>query len=109
MAEVAASVGVEYDPWMQDWPLEVADSSRLSEFLDHYASEEREGHRRALAELIAFALDLAFAEVAPPKDLLDRAEKVFRKDVDLLNYWACWNAISEEGMFSISRWVRSLK
>lgn len=109
MAEIAASVGVAWEPSMQAWPLEVADSKRLPEFLDHYDSERREGHRRALAELIAFSLDAAFAMNLPPVELLDRAAEVFREDADLLDYWACWGATSEEGMFSLSAWARLLK
>ena len=33
---VADAILVRFEPWMQDWPLEVADSDRIEEFLGSY-------------------------------------------------------------------------
>jgi hypothetical protein len=54
---VAKTVGVAWDPWVQDWPLEVADAGRLGEFLSHYGREENSKHRIAIAALIVAALN----------------------------------------------------
>ena len=47
------------DEWMQDWPLEVADPSRLDEFLDLLKGAESEDDRVALMELVLYSLDEA--------------------------------------------------
>lgn len=44
---------------MQDWPLEVADSSRLDEFIDLLKRAESDDDRFALMELVLYSLDEA--------------------------------------------------
>jgi hypothetical protein len=44
---------------MQDWPLEVADSSRLDEFLDLLKRAASDDDRFALMELVLYSLDEA--------------------------------------------------
>src|ERR1035438_7343559 len=75
---VANAMGVRCEPWMQDWPLEVADSGRIEEFLAHYEKEERPEHRLAIAVLITASLDEAFSLAPPPKALLDRVGPVLK-------------------------------
>src|SRR6266540_2698466 len=60
--EVAAMLRLAYEPWMQDWPVEVADGSRIEEFLDHYDNEKRPEHKRVVVEVLLVSLDDAFVE-----------------------------------------------
>jgi hypothetical protein len=82
---VAKTVDVACEPWMQDWPLEVADADRIEEFLFHYGGEQNPERRIGIAALIVASLDHAFALRAPSPKLLDRAS---------LPSYACWFAAS---------------
>src|ERR1035441_7259120 len=86
---VARTVGVDYEPWLQDWPLEVADAGRIEEFVMHYGRERDPEHRLAIPALIVASLDDAFALGAPSMDLLDRAGPVLKHYPEMLEYWSC--------------------
>lgn len=58
-AKIAALAKVAADDWMQDWPLEVADSSRLDEFIDLLSGADTDDDRFALMELVLYSLDEA--------------------------------------------------
>ncbi len=93
---------------MQDWPLEVADSDRIEEFLAHYQKEGAPERRLAIAALLAASLDEAFSVAAPPKQLLDRLGPVFKAYPDLVEYWSCPDAHTDDEMFAITPWIRGL-
>jgi len=105
---VAKIVGVGYEPWMQDWPLEVADAGRTEEFLTHYEREQNPEHCLAIAALIVASLDDAFALGAPSMELLDRAGPILKNYPEMLEYWSCPDAHTDNEMFHISPWIRSL-
>jgi hypothetical protein len=93
---------------MQDWPIEAADGTRSEEFLDRCENEDRPEHRLAITEVLLVSLDDAFSRARPSGEVLDRLAKVFRKHRELLDYWLCPNATSNEEMFAIPPWLRSL-
>lgn len=105
---IAKVVRVTWHPSMQDWPLEVSDGDRVEEFLSHFEREQRPEHRRALAALIVASLDDAFALGPPSKAVLDRAGPILRKYLEMLEYWSCPDAHSDDEMFHITPWIRSL-
>jgi hypothetical protein len=105
---LAKTVGVAYDPWMQDWPLEVADADRIEEFLSHHGREVNSKHRIAIAVLIGASLDDAFALGTPPPQLLDRAGPILKNYPELVEYWSCPDAHTADEMFHITPWIRSL-
>jgi hypothetical protein len=105
---VAKAVGVAYEPWMQDWPIEVADGDRTAEFLSHYKKEERPERRLAIAELIVASLDHAAALADPSKDLLDRAGRILKMYPHIIEYWSCPDAPTNDEMFHITPWIRTL-
>jgi hypothetical protein len=45
---VAEELGVRWDAWMQDWPIEVADAGRVEEFLTRFEAETKAEHQRAV-------------------------------------------------------------
>lgn len=105
---VAKAVGVACEPWMQDWPLEVADAHRTEEFLSYYGAERNPGRRLAIAALIVASIDDAFAVGTPSKELLDRAGPILKSYPEILEYWSCPDAHTDDEMFDITPWIRSL-
>ncbi|MEZ5414194.1 MAG: hypothetical protein R3F03_07760 [Opitutaceae bacterium] len=108
MAKVAGNLDVKFESWMQDWPLEVANPARLSDFLHHYEIEKDIERRRLIAELIAYSLNDAFSLARPSTEMLERAGKVMRTHVDLLEYWACRDAATADDTFALTAWIRTL-
>jgi hypothetical protein len=105
---VAKTVGVAYEPWMQDWPIEVADGDRAGEFLSHYEKEEKPERRLAIAELIVASLDYAVALTGPSKYLLDQAARILKTYPHIIQYWSCPDAHTEDELFRITPWIRTL-
>jgi hypothetical protein len=105
---VSKAVGVACEPWMRDWPLEVRDADRIEEFLSHYGREPNPEHRIAIAALIVASLDDAFALEPPSKELLDRAGPVLKNYPEMLEYWSCPDAHTDDEMFHITPWIRRL-
>jgi hypothetical protein len=105
---VAKTVGVAYDPSMQDWPIEVADGDRTAEFLSYHEKEQRPERRLAIAELIVASLDRAAALADPSKDLLDRAGRILKMYPHIIEYWSCPDAHTDDEMFHITPWIRTL-
>jgi hypothetical protein len=58
-SRVAERARVAYEPWMQDWPLEVSDEARLDEFLALYETATDDHERTLLMELIMFSMESA--------------------------------------------------
>lgn len=56
-ARVAELAGIANEAWMQDWPLEVADPSRLGEFIKLLQGCTDTEMRCALMELVLYSLD----------------------------------------------------
>jgi hypothetical protein len=95
--------GLRSDEWMQDWPLEVSDPSRLKEFVDGYQTMElNEVEKFALMELILFSLEesdqldewlYGWHSVGDNETLLRQIERLLCRDFLLhlhtVNYWRC--------------------
>jgi hypothetical protein len=105
---VAKSIRVAHDSWMQDWPLEVADANRIEEFISHYDSEKNRECRIAIAVLIAESLNDAVAQGAASSQVLHQAGSILKNHPDIIEYWACRDAATDDEMFFITPWVRSL-
>jgi hypothetical protein len=108
MAEVASMMGIAFEPWMQDWPVEIADGTRLEDFLNCCESEERPDRREVMAEVLLASLDEAFKQEKPSDELLARSARILWKHPRLLDYWRCPAAVSEDEMFAITKWLRNL-
>jgi hypothetical protein len=108
MTQVASLMGIACEPWMQDWPLEVADGTRLEEFLNCYEIEERPDRCEVMAEVLLVSLDEAFQQGKPAAEILARSARILRKHPELLDYWRCPAAASEDEMFAITKWLRDL-
>lgn len=90
MARIAALASVAGDEWMQDWPLEVADPSRLDEFIDLLKGAESDDDRFALMELVLYSLDEADPakqRVAWPviETMLEREPGLYAREII---YWS---------------------
>ena len=105
---VSRTLGVAYNARMQDWPLEVADGDRLAEFLLHYEKEQKPERRVAIAELIVASLDDLFSLTKPSQDILDPAGRILTTHPHIIEYWSCPDAHTDEEMFHITPWIRSL-
>ena len=105
--KIAEKLGLANEPWMQDWPIEVADGARLEEFLCHYESETKPEYRRVIAQVLLVSLDAAFLRAHPSDVTLTKLAKVFKMHPDLLGYWLCLDEESSEEEFAITPWLRS--
>ena len=101
-------MNVDYEPWMQDWPVEISDGSRIEEFLRNCENELGDEHGPVMAEVLLVSLNDAFERDQPSKEVLDRAANVLRKYPDLLDYWRCSDSGAGEETFAITPWIRSL-
>lgn len=93
---------------MQDWPVEASDAGRVEEFLGHYHRAKRPEHRRAIAAVILCSLEEAFASGPVPVELLEQIATVLKGYPELVEYWSCREARSEEEMFAITPWIRCI-
>lgn len=83
-----------FDQYMQDWPLEVADATRLTEFCDLYETETLDRDTQfSLMQLIVFSLDDALGTLDEADDIEKRVDVLLRRDFVLnfhtVNYWRC--------------------
>jgi hypothetical protein len=89
-ARIAALASVAGDEWMQDWPLEVSDPSRLHEFIDLLNSAEGDDDRFALMELVLYSLDEA--DPAKQREAWPVIERMLEREPGLyareIIYWS---------------------
>src|SRR5208337_4004512 len=64
--------------------------------------------RLAIAELTVASLDDAFSVTTPSKRVLDRAGRILKPYPHIIEYWSCPDAHTEDEMFHITPWIRSL-
>ncbi|MGE0403382.1 MAG: hypothetical protein AB7T06_42130 [Kofleriaceae bacterium] len=117
---IAALANVPEDEWMQDWPLEVADPSRLDEFIDLLKNAESDDDRFALMELVLYSLDVA--DPAKQRDTWPLIETMLEREPGLyareILYWSLgdenddgiWELddLGENEGFSITPLMRSV-
>ncbi|NVM62235.1 hypothetical protein FHW88_000511 [Mucilaginibacter sp. SG538B] len=97
----------------QEWPLEVADSDRIIEFL--YLAEMLDiwfQIRYAFIALILYSYDKYLGEHSDhDKYLWDRIEKLLDRDAgrfnELLNRWALWDVEDDTDLFRLTPLVRT--
>ena len=103
---------------MQDWPLEVADASRVGEFLELFGSETLSPEEKfALMSLVICSFDELEGEVDPGwqkiRTLLIADAKLF---ASLIVYWSClseskpgtWHFEPEEHCFHLTSKMRGV-
>lgn len=106
--EVAVIMKIAREPWMQGWPVEICDAARVEEFLEYCEKEICSEYRSVMAEVLLVSLDEAFSMGRPSEEILSRAAGILAENSGLLEYWKCPDADSEEEMFPITPWIRSL-
>jgi hypothetical protein len=106
---VAQELGVAWEPWMQDWPIEVADASRVEEFFTRFEAETRPEHRLPVLSLVVASLNDVFASGIPSDRLLARMAPAIREYPQLIAYWSCSGAQSDDEVFAITPWIRSIQ
>ena len=105
IAKLARRFDLEDGLWMQDWEVQVADFSRVAEFLDAYDSAELDADDRfLLMEVIVASLDEGAHMGAQLENLWRSAERVLRGDPKLhtLSYWSCGDDPDPEHQFARS-------
>ncbi|MBC7709852.1 MAG: hypothetical protein H7203_07315 [Rhizobacter sp.] len=106
---LARKIDVRFERDMQDWPLEVSDPERLTEFLGHYDRESDHEFRELIAELIVFSIDEAlFLLSTLSGEVLTRAASVLINHPKVVEYWVCPSANHSDEMFAITPWIREL-
>jgi len=108
ITEVSAIMKISNESWIQDWPIEIFDGNRVEEFLECCENEHRPEHSSAMAEVLLASLDDAFSKAQPDKEILERAARILARNPELLEYWRCLNATSDEEIFYVTPWVRGL-
>ena len=105
---IAKEIGVACEEWMQDWPIEVADGSRVEEFFTYFEAETRPDFRRAALALVIVSLDEVFGTETCPQPLLPRIGSAIREFPEVVEYWSCPDAESDMEMFNLTPWIRTL-
>lgn len=115
MNRLAARLNLRNEENMHDWPLEVSDYARLSEFCELYRSLPADDDLRfVLMELILFSLE-EWLNVMPPvaqsrEPFEARIEALLRRDfpfhLHTLNYWRLPGEKDEANVFSPTPMVR---
>lgn len=109
-----ALLHLDSDKWMQDWPLEVSDPSRLSEFCDLYESDVIDDDTRfPLMELILYSLEESehdIAEMDFPGTMVHWIAQLLRQNFPLhmhtVNYWRCPDEPDPENVLPITPLLR---
>jgi hypothetical protein len=100
--------GIPHEHDMQDWPLEVSDSTRLQEFCDAYEFEKlNDIEKFALMQLILFSV-----EDEPKDPSQERIKRLLLCDFLLhlhtLNYWRLPEETGPENVFPITSLIREV-
>lgn len=98
-----------FDNLVQDWDIEMADSSRINEFIDFYKNnslslEEKKG----LMSLIIASFDDYLNEIeTDSSDIWDQVSVLIKQEIeifyDLIHYWS--NDRDEESSFKVSKYL----
>lgn len=88
---VAEAFGLPYDPKDQDWDLQVADSRRISEFMDGYPLLPDNDCRRTLVAVLLASFEEAHLEGRVEKNEWLRFWNLIQNDIEAsafeLAYW----------------------
>ena len=98
--------------WMQDWEIQVADSSRIEEFLNAYESGElTEDERFVLMQTIIESFEILESDWEDNSDwarALALVERDIEVHIDSVWYWACPGADIPAEAFRVARWMRDI-
>ncbi|MDD9265729.1 hypothetical protein ACFPES_01660 [Paenibacillus sp. GCM10023248] len=96
----------------QDWEVEIANSSRLSEFVMFYESAKLNDEEKfALMSLIIASFDDALSEGNVPDGIWDKIRGLLRSNFDLHGKTILyWSLVDEEldDCFSVTQYMREL-
>ena len=117
-ARISHLTSVENAPWMQDWPVEVADAKRVGEFLHIYKTEVLDNEeKRALMALIICSFDEDSKEDEGNWNQLQQILVAEAKlHAGLIVYWSCvvegedgnWHFEPDEHCFHITPRMRTV-
>ena len=101
------------DGYVQDWEVELADASRLGEFLEWYDDAQLDDDDRfLLMGMIVASLDDAASAGAEVGSFLARTEHLLRRDGSLhattLSYWARGDDPDPEHQFALTPVIRPI-
>lgn len=97
----------------QDWELELADRSRLSEFIDFLVKMPLEQQEKyALFSLIIVSYDdFLLYENDDELEIWNKIVDIIHQDkilyIDVFNYWALWNETSSNDLFKVTPLIRN--
>lgn len=100
----------------QDWELEMANCSRINEFISFYVNTQLSVDRkRALMALILASYDDLLNEInldtyigeiwSEIKHILESEKKIFG---DLITYWSCEGEINPDNYFKLTPLIRKI-
>lgn len=94
-----------------DWEVELADASRLAEFLDAYDHPNLdEDDRFLLMGIIVASLDDALSQGSDVDGFWASVESILRRHGELhastMSYWACGDALDPDHQFAITSAMR---
>jgi len=98
---------------MQDWEVELADASRVEEFLDAYVTAQLDDDDRfLLMAMIVASVDEAISSGVEFGSSWSRAEQLLRRDGALhattLSYWACGSDPDPDHQFHLTPLIRPI-
>ncbi|MGQ7887487.1 hypothetical protein [Paenibacillus violae] len=103
----------EPGPFTQDWEYEVADDTRINEFLSFYESSSlNEEEKFALMIIIIGSINDAIEKTDVDESLLRKAKELLLKDIvihtNTILYWSLENQDLED-CFAITPFIRCVK
>ncbi len=106
---------LSYMDWMQDWDIQLADSTRLTEFCDLYNSDRLTiDDRFALMRLIVASLDELLRQTSTASDAVavQQVEQLLRRDFILhlhtLHYWRLHDEVDPKNGFAVTPLLRQV-
>ena len=113
LVRLTSLLKLQLGPYSQDWEVELADASRLADFLDLYEGGELDDDDRfLLMGMIVASLDDAASLGAEVASAWDRADVLLRRDGSLhattLSYWAQGDDPDPDHQFAVTPRIRSI-
>lgn len=106
-------LGFSSDQYSQDWEIELADGTRLREFVELYHTGHLDNDERftLMALIVASAHDAIDSQTLEA-DMWDRIHNLLVRDADLhahtIHYWCCADATCENECFTLTPRMRAV-
>ena len=112
-ARLSSLLGLAYEPLMQDWELQCADSHRIREFLDLYEHGNlSDDDRFALMSLIVASCDDWISDAGTDEQVLQRVRRCLVAGFSLheatIFYWCLLSETDLDNVFSITPFMREI-